>query len=148
MFAFGNTEESLRASIFGVPGGGRKADGPLNRKTGRGWVKRGKPGKYADALSKGARVIPFIVESTGAIAPSSLRYAKYLSRRARGKQARDGTSYGLARTSVRSFFPHHTQRLSMAAACGDSRGIFDTLRGLRQGAVAASGSGGGHMAAV
>ena len=60
----------------------------------------------------------------------------HLAKRARGKHARDGTKYGRSRTSARSFYVHHTQRLSMAAACGDVHGIFDSLRGRKQRAVA------------
>ena len=72
----------------------------------------------------------------------TLRSIGHLAKRARGKNARDGTKYGRSRTSARSFYVHHTQRLSMAAACGDIvHGIFESLRGLKQRAVA-RGSGG------
>ena len=135
MYAFGNTEERYRAAILGVKFKGRKRDGPLNHSTGRGWV-RAQPGKYAHALSQGARVTPVIVETSGAISPRSLKAIGHLAKRARGKHARDGTKYGRSRTSARSFYVHHTQRLSMAAACGDVHGIFDSLRGRKQRAVA------------
>ena len=110
-------------------------NGPLDHSTGRGWV-RAQPGKYAHALSQGARVTPVIVETSGAISPRSLKAIGHLAKRARGKHARDGTKYGRSRTSARSFYVHHTQRLSMAAACGDVHGIFDSLRGRKQRAVA------------
>ena len=79
-----------------------------------------------------------ITETTGAITPRSLKYVAYLARRARGKKSRDGTKYGRSRTSARSFYLHHTQRLSMAAACGDVRGIFWSLRGHKQQYAAAA----------
>ena len=89
-------------------------NGPLDHSTGRGWV-RAQPGKYAHALSQGARVTPVIVETSGAISPRSLKAIGHLAKRARGKHARDGTKYGRSRTSARSFYVHHTQWLSMAA---------------------------------
>ena len=73
-----------------------------------------------------------IVESTGAILPRPLAFIAYLARRARGKTARDGTRYGRVRNSATSFFTHHVQRISMAAARGDVNGIVYSLRGLRQ----------------
>ena len=54
-FAFGNTEEALRAKVFGLSERGEKAQGALDRCTGRGWVRRvgdGKPGDYADAFAR------------------------------------------------------------------------------------------------
>ena len=99
---------------------------------------RGRIGKYADAVSKGARVVPLIIETTGSISPHSLKYISYLARRSRGKQARDGTKYGRSRASATSFFVHHTQRLSKAAACGDIDGIHDSVRGLKQRMAAGS----------
>ena len=63
-----------------------------------------------------------------------------MAKRGRGKRARDGTKYGLSLTSARSFYVHHTQRISMAAACGDVNGIFTSLGGLKQQLRAAEGS--------
>ena len=60
----------------------------------------------------------------------------HLAHRAKGKHARDGTVYGRSRTSARSFFAHHTQRISMAAAYGDVKGIHESVRGLKQRAAA------------
>ena len=74
------------------------------------------------------------------MAARSLRYIAYLSRRARGKKARDGTRYGLSRMSTRSYYVHHVQRVSMAAALGDVNGIHDSVRGLKQ-RLAASACG-------
>ena len=36
---------------------------------------------------------------------------------------RDGTTYGRSRTSVRSFYKHHTQQLAAAAQVGDAKAI-------------------------
>ena len=135
LYAHGNTDEPFRVSILGVKRKGRRRDGPFDHRTGRGWVEK-KKGKYEHALSQGARVSPFIVETTGAISPLSLPVVSRLSRRARGKNARDGTKYGRSRRSTKSYFVHHTQRLSMTAACEDVRGIFKSITALKQSNVA------------
>ena len=59
-----------------------------------------------------------------------------LSRAFRGKNARDGTKYGRSRRSAALYFVHHTQRISMAAACEDVRGIFKSITALKQSNVA------------
>jgi hypothetical protein len=140
-YAFGNTEERYRIGILGVRAKGRRSQGPFDHLAGRGYVKKQR-GKYYHALAQGARVTPFIVEATGALSPRALRYVRYLSGRARGKHARDGTKYGPLRASTKSFYVHHTQRLSKAAACGDVEGIHTMIRAVKQ-AVNADGSGAG-----
>ena len=64
--------------------------------------------------------------------PRTLSHVDYLSRRARGKHARDGTKYGRSRMSTRSFYAHHTQRLSIAAAMGEVMGISKEIRHAKQ----------------
>ena len=105
---------------------GHRRDLPFDHSTGVGMVKA-KSGKYSHALSQGARVAPLIVETTGAISPRSLRFVSYLTRRARGKHARDDTRYGRNRMSATSYYVHHTQRLSRAAAWGDVNGIHESV---------------------
>jgi hypothetical protein len=136
LYAFGNTEERLRVGILGIRGMGRKKHGPLNHYTGRGWVQA-QPGKYRHALAQGARVCPLITETTGAVSPRSLVYVAHLARRARGKHGRDGTRYGALRRSASSFYIHHTQRISRAAALGNVKGLLDVIRSRKQ-ALAAS----------
>ena len=51
----------------------------------------------------------------------------YLSRRARGKGARDGTRYGTSRLAPRTFFRHHVLHISMAAAIGDVQGLHKAV---------------------
>ena len=80
---------------------------------------------------------------TGAISARSLKFVAHLAKRARGKRARDGTRYGRARTSARSFYSHHTQRISLAAVMGDARGVHDSVRGNKQRLIAGPGAGGG-----
>ena len=53
-----------------------------------------------------------------------------------GSRARDGTTYGRLRASPTSFFVHHTQRLSKAAACGNVDGIHKMIQAAKQSAAA------------
>ena len=55
LYAFGNTEEQYRLQILGARARGHKQDPPLDHSTGRGRVRK-QHGKYAHALSQGARV--------------------------------------------------------------------------------------------
>eukprot|EP00966_Prymnesium_polylepis_P003486 80018-Prymnesium_polylepis.2 len=48
------------------------------------------------------------------------------------------TKYGRSRMSATSFFVHHTQRLSLAAACGGVRSIHESVRGVKQHLAAGS----------
>ena len=77
-------------------------------------------------------VVPFIVETFGGITPHALAHVAYLARRARGKGSRDGTKYGRSRTSTRSFFRHHTERVGLAAQQYDAKAIRKTVRSLKQ----------------
>ena len=131
--------------IYGVRAKGRKRDRPFDHATGRGRVRK-QVGKYADALAKGARVTAMIVETTGAITPRSTCYLAYLAGRARGGHGRDGTRYGGSRMSARSYYVHHAQRISKAAAGADIRGIHDSIRGLRMRQLGASPDAGEHQA--
>ena len=124
LYAFGNTEERYRVRILGCKARGHLGHGkPMDHATGKGTVKE-KRGDYYDALkNKKAKVVPMIVEVNGGIAPQSVHFISRLSARAKKNAARDGTSYGRSRTSVRSFFVHHTQQLSAAAQVGDAKAI-------------------------
>ena len=137
-YAFGNTEEWYRRSILGCKRQGRRADGPLNHDTGRGFVQR-EDGQYADALRKGSRVVTMIVETHGGVTPHALSYVGYLSGRARSARARDSTVYGRSRTSPRSFYTHHLQRISLAAQLGNAKAIRLSLRARKLKAFAARG---------
>ena len=84
-------------------------------------------------LAGRARVTPFVVEATsGAITPRALAFVSYLATRTRGASARDGTNYGSSKMSAKSYYVHHTQRLSKAAACGNVMGIHDSIRAAKQ----------------
>ena len=74
--------------------------------------------------------IPFITSPSGGIAPQGLAHLKLLARSSRLAGGRDGTSYGLARTSPRSFFTHHLQRISSALVRAAARDISDIISDL------------------
>ena len=59
----------------------------------------------------------------GDITPHATAYIRRLAARAKGARARDGTKYGRSRTSVRSFYVHHTQQLAAAAQVGDAKAM-------------------------
>lgn len=46
--------------------------------------------------------------------------------------ARDRTKYGSSRRSTRSYYTHHTQRISLAAVISDARNIIDQVNKLKQ----------------
>ena len=67
-FAFGNTEEHLRAVTLGHPARGEASAAALDRRTGLGRVDA-KDGDYADAIRKGRKVVLLVTETSGALAP-------------------------------------------------------------------------------
>ena len=71
-------------------------------------------------VNKKSRVTLFLVETSGAISPRSLKYVAYLAARARGKGARDGTRYGQTRLAARTFYRHHTAAISAAVTSADA----------------------------
>ena len=129
--AHGNTAENYRTQVLGARARGRPRDGPFNHSTGRGWVKQ-HVGTYDDPIRQGCRVTVALVEVSGALEASLLKYAALLTRRTRGAHARDGTRYGASKMSTKSFYAHHTQRISRAAACGDVEGLLENVRGRAQ----------------
>ena len=60
---------------------------------------------------------------TGGIAPHSRAVARRLSRRASGANAIDRTAYCLSRSSTRSHYTHHTQRISANVIKFDAQNI-------------------------
>ena len=94
-------------------------------------------------VSRHAHVVPVIVESTGGLTPHLLAHIGHLARRARGEkgaktQGRDRTVYGKSRTSARSFFIHHTQRIALAAVLFDARALRRAVQDRRSALMAAA----------
>ena len=86
-------------------------------------------GRSTSRLGTTHRVRATVLLRILGIAPSARAHIGWLARRAKGKHARDSTKYGLSRASTRSFYLHHTQRLSLAAVLGDAKGIRRKLNG-------------------
>ena len=133
---------------LGCQARGRADDPPFDATTGRGRVEAVK-GHYHDALViKRNKVVVWLVEASGGIAPQPLARLHRNSRLAASRGARDRTKYGLAGGSPRSFLVHHTQQISKAAVLYDAMAIRKAIRGLKQrvmnGAAHAAPTGGGR----
>ena len=114
-YGFGNTEEHYRILTLGCKARGRDDDPPFDPATGHGRVAAVRGHYHHALLVKRNRVVVWLVESTGGIAPQPLARLRRLGRLAKIKGARDSTKYGLSRRSPRSYLTHHTQRISAAA---------------------------------
>jgi hypothetical protein len=120
---FGNTEDAERLAILGVKERQEHQQHPFDHTTGHGHVPASKEGttQYRDALySKGSEVIPWVVETTGAVCPHGVDEIRRCSRRA---ATRDLTKYTDS-WSARSFASHHRQRISSAVVFADARRIL------------------------
>ena len=122
-FAFGNTEEGLIVTVLGVPARGAPSDGPMRRATGEGWVRETEGHDYADAQRRGHPVTLLVSETTGALSPTFVRLLSSLARQASAPTTHDSTCYGTARSSPRSFLPHHLAAISAAIALADATSI-------------------------
>ena len=107
LFAFGNTLESAIKTVLGLKQRGVDGERAFDRTTGEGFVAAC-DGDYADALRKKRSVVLFLTESSGAVESRGVRLFARLSKDVRRKGAVDGTVYGTAATSTRSFFVHRT----------------------------------------
>ena len=88
-------------------------------------------------MAKGNKVNMMIVETLGGIAPHSRAFLRRHARRASAKGARDKTKYGTTRVSTRSFYTHHTQRLSTAAVRLDAKNIRQGINRIKGDACSA-----------
>ena len=121
--AFGNTEEALRALVYGQVTHGAPADGPFDRTTGCGWV-RAEDGQYADALRKGHAVMLLGMESTGALFPPFALHLQLLGRQSTMPGTVDTTRYGAARASPSSFYRHHSASIAAAVVFADAHTVL------------------------
>ena len=113
-FALGNTEEDLRYKNLGVAAIGQPSDGPLDRRTGRGWVAATTAHDYADAQRRGNPVTLLASESTGALAADFARALRALGKTSRLPTTHDSTQYGQSRASPSTFAAHHIAAISSA----------------------------------
>ena len=128
---FGNTEEKYRIMTLGCRALGRASDPSFDAATGHGRVEAVR-GHYYDALVvKRNKVVVWLVEATGGIAPQPLARLRKNSRLAASRGARDGTKYGLSRISPRSYFTHHVQRIVSAAVRANAKNAREKIRCLK-----------------
>ena len=129
LFAFGNSLESITKTVLGLAQRGTDGERALDRVSGEGFVAA-HDGDYADALRKRRSVVLFNTESTGAIGPRGVRLLAQLAKDVRRKGAADGTVYGTARTSTRSFFVHHLSAVAAGAVHADALALENTAAAL------------------
>ena len=77
-------------------------------------------GDYADALSKGHRVVLMGCESTGALHLPFALLLRTLGKAATAPGTHDGTAYGTGRASPSGFFAHHVAAISAAVTHADA----------------------------
>ena len=116
---FGNTLESLLKKVLGLKQRGVDGARPFDRTTGEGFVAAC-DGDYADAMRKKRSVVLFNTESSGAVGPRGVRLLAQLGKDVRRKGAVDGTVYGSAATSTRSFFVHHLSAVAAGVKHADA----------------------------
>ena len=131
-YGFGNTEEHYRILTLGCKARGRDDDPPFDPATGHGRVAAVRGHYHHALLVKRNRVVVWLVESTGGIAPQPLARLRRLGRLAKIQGARDSTKYGLSRRSPRSYLTHHTQRISAAATRSNAKNMRAQLHCLKQ----------------
>ena len=103
---------------------GHPSQGPLNHRTGRGWV-RGRRGLYHDAIHNKRSTVDLVLHETiggGFSPPAVAKIHRYARLAASGV---DRTRYTAKRPI--SYKTHHTQRLSLGIVKADSRGILDSF---------------------
>ena len=120
-FAFGNSAEYLIVDSLGTEEHGHQSQGPLDRRTGLGWVAATTKHDYADAQRKGNHVLLLITENSGAMHRDLVRALHELAVQARLNTSEDSTQYGTARTSPSSFFAHHLANISAAVVYTDAQ---------------------------
>ena len=126
LFAFGNTVEHLRSTVLGLSARGDPSDGPLDRRTGTGWVAETTDHDYADAQAKGHGVSLLATESTGAIDLAFILLLRSLGKQSTAPGSQDHTVYGTARSSPHTFFAHHTSAISAAVVTADAEIVLNT----------------------
>ena len=124
-FAFGNTEEALRSTVLGLQARGSPDEGPMNRRTGAGWVAATTDHDYADAIAKGHGVTLLGTESTGALFVALVLLLRVHAKLATAPGTQDSTVYGTARASPKSYYAHHTAAISSAVVGADAQTIVN-----------------------
>ena len=85
---------------------------------------------YADAQGRGTLCSLLVSETTGALSGDTVRMLLTLAKQAKAPTTHDSTCYGTARTSPRSYFPHHTAAISAAIAFADATSVMHAVAAL------------------
>ena len=85
---------------------------------------------YADAQRRGIPCSLLVSETTGALSRDTVRLLLALAKQATAPTTHDSTCYGTARTSPRSYFPHHTAAISAAIAFADATSVMHAVAAL------------------
>ena len=108
-------------TTLGTTARGHRSEGPLDRRTGLGWVAATTNHDYADAQRKGNYVLLLITESSGAMHRDLVRVLHGLAQQSSLTTTEDSTQYGTARTSPSSFLAHHLASISAAVVYADAQ---------------------------
>ena len=73
-----------------------------------------------------------VSETTGALSGDTVRMLLALAKQAKAPTTHDSTCYGTARTSPRSYFPHHTAAISAAIAFADATSVMHAVAALTE----------------
>ena len=106
--------------MLGVAARGDQVDGPLDRRTGAGWVAKSTDHDYADAQRRGNGVTLFVSENTGALSSDLVECLRALSKQSRLPTTQDSTRYGESSSSPQSFYAHHAAAISAAIVNADA----------------------------
>ena len=106
--------------MLGVAARGDQAAGPLDRRTGEGWVAKSTDHDYADAQRRGNGVTLFVTETTGALASGFVDCLRAMDKQSRLPTTHDSTCYGESSSSPRTFYTHHLAAISAAIVQHDA----------------------------
>ena len=128
IYAFGNTEENLSVIVLGRPKR-HLADGAYDPTTGKGYLPEPRlRAQYADALSKGTKVVLLVYEAMGGISPNAMHDLHRMARLANKVGHRDGTVYDHTRPGQKQcFLTHYMQRISSELVLKDAASIREAI---------------------
>ena len=89
-----------------------------------GYAPRPTNHDYADALGRGIPCTLLVTETTGALAPNTVRLLLELAKQAKAPTTHDSTRYGTSKTSPGTYLAHHLAAISSAIVFADATSIM------------------------
>ena len=86
------------------------------------------------AAAHGHTTVALVCETTGALAPGSMRTLTRLNTLAKTTGHRDGTVYGVARSATRSFLAHHLRLIANSIVSTNADLILSAATSLERAA--------------